>query len=113
MGSRITGVATCLACGLWLGDDGEARFCDDCLGSIHGKFDPVRKRYFRKTSESPDGVVLHHGDCWFWIVRICTCGLLHDLSALADDATGVSKFYPAYWTEVTAHGDALERARAG
>ena len=24
-----------------------------------------------------DGRPIHDGDCWFWSVKVCTCGLLH------------------------------------
>jgi hypothetical protein len=39
------------------------------------------RRYFRKTRAHPGGHVSHHGDCDFFSIKVCTCGLLHFLMA--------------------------------
>jgi hypothetical protein len=44
----------------------------------------VKKRYFRKVINVPEGRIVHDGDCRFWDVKICTCGLLHALIWLSD-----------------------------
>jgi hypothetical protein len=110
-------MATCRACGLWLGDDEDRPLCEECLGKAADQKDKLRAegviaRYHRKTDEHPTGTVTHHGDCWFWSARICTCGLLHDMAYFSDDTVGLNNVYPNYWTEITAHTDALERARS-
>lgn len=40
-------------------------------------------RYFRKTRAHPEGTVTHHGDCEFFNLKICTCGLHHDLRSMS------------------------------
>jgi len=57
----------------------------------------INQRYFRKTQAHPDGSVVHHGDCDFFSIWICTCGLLHDLVALNEEIT--EKLYPSFWKE--------------
>lgn len=43
------------------------------------------QRYFRKTPAHPEGSVVHHGDCDFFSIRICTCGLHRDLMVLGPE----------------------------
>ncbi len=59
--------------------------------------DRIKARYFRKTMANPDGAIGHHGDCHFWDIKICTCGLLHDL--LQADQEEVAKIYPKFGEE--------------
>jgi hypothetical protein len=56
--------------------------------------DPNR---YRKTAS---GTARHDGDCWFWNIKICTCGLLHDMEVKTDP----EKYYPDFYEEkVTQH----------
>ena len=32
-----------------------------------------------KTWRKKDGRYIHDGDCWFWDLKVCTCGLLNHL----------------------------------
>jgi hypothetical protein len=50
------------------------------------------QRYFRKTPAHPDGSVVHHGDCDFFSIKVCTCGLHHDLMAM--DPSKRTESYP-------------------
>lgn len=55
------------------------------------------QRYFRKTIAHPEGSVVHHGDCDFWSIKICTCGLHHDLMVL--DPGKQTEHYPLFDVE--------------
>lgn len=55
------------------------------------------QRYFRKTIAHPDGSVCHHGDCDFFSIWICTCGLLHDLAPMSPEL--VEQHYPSFHEE--------------
>ena len=59
------------------------------------------QRYFRKTIAHPDGSVCHHGDCNFFSVWICTCGLLHDLAPLSPAL--VEQHYSQFQEEKAEH----------
>jgi len=56
-----------------------------------------KQRYFRKVIAHPDGAILHHGDCLIFTYKICSCGLLHDLSALETEE--IKELYPKYFDE--------------
>ena len=61
----------------------------------------IRNRYARKVIASPDKpIVVHYGDCEFYRVKICTCGLIHDLMAMGDVA---SEIYPKFEDEFGDH----------
>lgn len=47
----------------------------------------------------------HHGDCWFFNVDVCTCGLLHSMENL--DTEWVAEKYPKFEVEHTLHETAL------
>jgi hypothetical protein len=55
------------------------------------------QRYFRKTIAHPEGSVVHHGDCDFYSIRVCTCGLHHDLMTM--DPAKQTEHYPLYDVE--------------
>lgn len=110
-------MAVCKMCGLWLGDDEDKPLCEECVAKAVEQKEKVRAegviaRYHRKTDASPSGTVTHHGDCWFWAVHICTCGLLHDMTYFSNDTESLNEVYPGYWSEITAHTDALESMRS-
>lgn len=65
------------------------------------------QRYFRKTIAHPEGAVVHHGDCDFFSIKICGCGLHHDLKAL--DAVLQAQHYPLFDLEQAEY----EEVRAG
>jgi hypothetical protein len=69
--------------------------------------DRIRLRYFRRAMSSPRGRICHHGDCRVFVHKVCTCGLLHDLTALGD-GEAVAGLYPAYAEE-----DAAQHAVLG
>lgn len=52
------------------------------------------QRYFRKTQAHPEGAVVHHGDCDFFSIKVCTCGLHHDLMVL--DPAKQTEHYPLF-----------------
>jgi hypothetical protein len=52
------------------------------------------QRYFRKTVAHPEGAVSHHGDCDFFSISVCTCGLLHDLTPMTPDQ--IEEHYPRF-----------------
>lgn len=56
----------------------------------------LMQRYFRKTPANPDGAITHHGDCDIYGIKICTCGLMHDLMPVPHL---VEKLYPLHWEE--------------
>jgi hypothetical protein len=66
----------------------------------------IRARYFRVVIASPEGAIVHHGDCKFYDhSHVCTCGLLHDLNYLtADTATAI---YSPFWKEWMTHDRGL------
>lgn len=55
------------------------------------------QRYFRKTAAHPEGSVCHHGDCDFFSITVCTCGLLHDLAPMTPDQ--IEEHYPRFYEE--------------
>ena len=57
------------------------------------------RRYQRRTIASKgQAVVCHHGDCRWYQIRICTCGLLHDLLGHPNPDV----FYPPVYDELAA-----------
>jgi hypothetical protein len=56
----------------------------------------LMQRYFRKTIANPEGALTHHGDCDFSSIKICTCGLLHDLLPLRPE---LMEKYAPFWEE--------------
>lgn len=70
----------------------------------------IHSRYFRKVMGHPDGAIVHHGDCQFFNIKICTCGLLHDLNVIPD----VESLYPSFGVELGAQSfitDLVSRQR--
>ena len=64
------------------------------------------RRYQRRTIASgTQEVVCHHGDCGWWQVRICTCGLLHDLRPHPNPEV----FYPAVYDELALQDEQIRR----
>lgn len=35
---------------------------------------------YSQTWREKDGRLIHDADCWFWNLKICTCGLIHRLN---------------------------------
>lgn len=66
----------------------------------------IVQRYFRKTKAHPEGAVGHHGDCDFFNIRVCTCGLHHDMRPAPPDF--VADQYPLLYEELSDY----EAARA-
>lgn len=73
----------------------------------------ITQRFFRKTIAHPDGSVVHHGDCDYFNIKICTCGLLHDLMPVLPEI--VERLYPSYVNEEVEQENArmilMERSR--
>lgn len=61
----------------------------------------IVQRYFRKTIACPEGGVTHHGDCDFFSVFMCSCGLLADLRAYATERA--SELFPAFGAQLADH----------
>lgn len=59
------------------------------------------QRYFRKTKAHPEGSVVHFGDCEFFSIRHCSCGLLVDLMPLSPEM--IEQNYPLYCEELAEH----------
>jgi hypothetical protein len=76
---------------------------DDDLVEIPSK---VYLRYHRSVQAHPQGEILHHGDCEFFRVKICTCGLLHDLKAVPEEA---SKIFPHYDQQEAEQSKVIEK----
>lgn len=66
----------------------------------------LRQRYFRKIKAHPEGAVAHFGDCNFFAVQICTCGLLEDLRAAAWPMA--SEIFPEFRVQLAMHDAAME-----
>ncbi len=66
----------------------------------------ILHRYFRRTKAHPEGAVVHHGDCDFFNIKICTCGLHHDLKAASPEL--VSDRYPLLEEELSDYEKARE-----
>lgn len=64
-------------------------------------------RFFRKTAAKPDGTITHDGDCEYYSVRICTCGLLHTLNPISDPEV----YYEKFWDELVLHTRQLQDLR--
>lgn len=62
-------------------------------------------RFHRKTQADPLGTLTHHGDCETYRVKICTCGLLHDLRPVKN----ANKIYPKFDEELGQHEQAIEK----
>jgi hypothetical protein len=45
-----------------------------------------------------NGSLYHDGDCFFWDIKVCTCGLLHNLKCQDEP----EKLYPLFYNEVVA-----------
>ncbi len=43
------------------------------------------QRYYRKTKAHPEGAITHHGDCEWYSIKVCSCGLHHDLMPMSPD----------------------------
>lgn len=56
------------------------------------------QRYYRKTRAHPEGSVTHHGDCDFFNIKTCTCGLHHDLRSMSPDKQ--QEHYPLFDEEL-------------
>jgi len=56
-----------------------------------------------------DGYLVHDGDCHFWSLKICTCGLLHYL--LPRYATEDFKIYPNFWNDFGEQEELLNQLR--
>ena len=65
-------------------------------------------RYFRKTIAHTEGAVLHHGDCDYFSIKVCTCGLHADLRTISS-AEVVERLYPALFSELAEY----EKVRQG
>lgn len=70
----------------------------------------ILQRYFRKTIAHPEGSVCHHGDCDFFNIKICTCGLLHDLRV---DLEKAAELYPLIDIELGENDRAREASMNG
>jgi len=55
----------------------------------------IRLRYFRPVIANPEGAVVHYGDCLIYECKICSCGLLSDLSVLSEP----NAIYPRFSEE--------------
>lgn len=117
----------CTKCGNWFRDPNDdsksPEYCPDCnrvasdnttrivrgLGLVtpteHEK-SQIKKILLRYGKR---GDVKHHGDCEFFTVRVCTCGLLHDL--LPVSGAIVLNIFPAYVEHADAHIRAVEKLR--
>lgn len=80
----------------------------------------IRDRFFRRVIAHPRGAIVHHGDCHIYsFIRVCTCGLHHDLLPLDDELR--KTLYPKFWEEMSksydreqlimdqSHGEIFER----
>ena len=73
--------------------------------------EPFHQRYFRKVVAYPEGAIVHHGDCSFFNIDICTCGLLHDLRWYAGKHWDeIEKAYPNFSLESGRHESAKHAA---
>lgn len=61
----------------------------------------IHQRYFRKVMAHPEGAIVHHGDCEFFSVFMCSCGLLADLRA--DVPERASELFPAFASQLADH----------
>ena len=68
---------------------------NSCMETLEVK---VLQRYFRKTQSRPEGGVEHHGDCDFFSLRVCTCGLHHDLKPAPPEL--VDRLFPHLYGEL-------------
>ena len=59
----------------------------------------IYDRYFRKVIKFPDGAVVHHGDCYWYSHKLCTCGLLHDLASLSEGIEGIYPNFGEEWNQ--------------
>lgn len=50
-----------------------------------------------QTWREKDGRPIHDGDCHFWGLQICTCGLIHRLSSISKLPEGWSDWYNKEW----------------
>jgi len=67
---------------------------------------PKLRRYFRKTIAHPNGSIVHDGDCRFFDIKICTCGLLHELLPMHDYQ---EKYYEKFWEESGEHDNMIHK----
>lgn len=65
------------------------------------------ERYYRKTRAYPKGHVVHHGDCDFFNVKVCNCGLLHFL--IACKPSTIDRYYPLFSLEQSDYEMAIEK----
>lgn len=68
---------------------------NSCMETLEVK---VLQRYFRKTQSRPEGGVEHHGDCDFFNIKVCTCGLHHDLKPAPPEL--VDRLFPRLYGEL-------------
>lgn len=61
----------------------------------------IVQRYFRKLIAYPEGAVVHHVDCDFFSVFMCSCGLLADLRTDAPEKA--SELFPAFAAQIVVH----------
>lgn len=66
------------------------------------------ERYFRRVASKPDGAVVHYGDCSFFDVQICDCGLLQTLIPHAS-RENVRTIYPKFWREWGQHQAQIDK----
>lgn len=73
------------------------------------KYPHIYKRYKRKVVAHPEGAIVHDGDCRIYsVIRICSCGLHHDLQIYPNEA---GEIYPRYWEELKGIDDMEQLAR--
>ena len=68
----------------------------------------IKQRYFRGTISSPEGVIVHDGDCSYWSMNLCTCGLLNELIFYSNIA---AEMYPKFWEEWQRHQNVMGSLR--
>jgi hypothetical protein len=66
-------------------------------GIMENRETALLQRYFRKVMAYPEGHVVHHGDCDFFNIKVCTCGLLHFLVMCKPNL--IEKHYPLFYEE--------------
>lgn len=67
--------------------------------SERNHIDLIKKRYFREIISNPDGEVVHDGDCSFFSVEVCDCGLLSMLRRYED----VWNYFPELVSQLLTH----------
>jgi len=57
----------------------------------------------------PHGRLIHDGDCWYWDLRLCTCGLLHHLRPMSPEITHTQ--VPHFFDQIAMNDSQIERLR--